>query len=329
MSPFRREDRYPLRSTPERERRSGFQVNEAAEEQNAAQRLQQMRVQHDALLAEIEAARAERQAQPPPQQPPPQQRQAQQTQPAAAAIHAINYPQHQRDGKSIKTKYLRLANEKPSTGNPIMPESTRLAKEIKQAIDLKVGNTIPDSEDFFQDDLSEVSRRDIPRQITAAETAPTENTSTAVTNATATNTTTTKKTRTNQIVGAMISNSAETRGSFASVMEQRLFAEESEMRLRRLEREAAEEQRRLDREEDRRRREEQEEIRRQEREERRLEREEERRAREDAEERRRRDREEERHHQQQQLLTMMQVVMSGAMAFMGMKNGKEHNNGSN
>jgi len=395
MSPFRREDRYPLRSTPERERRSGFQVNEAAEEQNAAQRLQQMRVQHDALLAEIEAARAERQAQPPPQQPPPQQpppqqHQAQQTQPAAAVItqltqppvtsiivpqpaaqqttrqrrsgsknysndellsllqcikrvlpigqdmwemvarlHAINYPQHQRDGKSIKTKYLRLANEKPSTGNPIMPESTRLAKEIKQAIDLKVGNTNPDSEDFFLDDLSEVSRRDIPRQITAAETVPTENTSTAVTNATATNTTTTKKTRTNQIVGAMISNSAETRGSFASVMEQRLFAEESEMRLRRLEREAAEEQRRLDREEDRRRREEQEEIRRQEREERRLEREEERQAREDAEERRRRDREEERHHQQQQLLTMMQVVMSGAMAFMGMKNGKEHNNGSN
>jgi hypothetical protein len=252
-----------------------------------------------------------------------------------ARLHAMNYPQHQRDGKSIKTKYLCLANEKPSTGNPNMPESTRLAKEIKQAIDLKVGNTNPDSEDFFQDnevlgndDLSEVSRRDVPRQITAAETAPTENTSTAVTNATATNTTTTKKTRTNQIVGAMKSNTAETRGSFASVMEQRLFAEESEMRLRRLEREAAEEQRRLDQEEDRRRREEQEEIRRQEREECRLEREEERRAREDAEERRRRDREEERHHQQQQLLTMMQVVMSGAMAFMGMKHGKDHNNGS-
>ena len=87
MSPFRREDRYPLRSTPERERRSGFQVNEAAEEQNAAQRLQQMRVQHDALLAEIEAARAERQA-----QPPPQQRQAQQTQPAAAVITQLTQP---------------------------------------------------------------------------------------------------------------------------------------------------------------------------------------------------------------------------------------------
>jgi hypothetical protein len=90
-----------------------------------------------------------------------------------------------------------------------------------------------------------------------------------------------------------------------------------------------ESQRRLDREEDRRRREDMEEIRRQEREERRLEREEERRFREEAEERHRREREEERNHQQQQLLTMMQVVMSGAMAFMGMRSGDNNNNNKN
>ena len=256
-----------------------------------------------------------------------------------ARLHAIEYSHCQRDAKSIKTKYLRLANEKPSTGNPTIPEATRLAKEIKMAIDLKVGNTNPESDDFFQegvDALSEAtpSAQDaaptVPAQIVAA---PVE---TTVANAATATTTSKKTTRTNQVVTAMKSTSEGTMSSFSSMMEHRLQAEESELRLRGLEREAAEEQRRFDREEERRRREEVEEIRRQEREERRLEREEERRAREEerrsreeAEDRRRRDREEERNHQQQQLLTMMQVVMSGAMAFMGMKHGRDNNNNSN
>jgi hypothetical protein len=102
-------------------------------------------------------------------------------------------------------------------------------------------------------------------------------------------------------------------------MEQRLQAEESELRLRRIEREAAEEQRRLDHQEERWRREEMEEARRQEREE-------ERKAREETDERPRREREEEHNFQHQQLMTMMQVVMSGAMAFMGMKSGNNNNN---
>ncbi len=232
-----------------------------------------------------------------------------------------------------------------------MPQATHLAKEIKIAIDLKVGNTNPDPEDFFQDNTNNVgddefsedsllveqhvpreimatttAQPNSPRQITAAPAVPLEN-NTAI----GTVTTTKKKTRTNQIVTAMKSTTEETRSSYSSIMEQRLYADETEMRLRRLEREAAEEQHRIDQEEDRRRREEQEEIWRQEREERRLEREEERRAREEAEERRRRDRKEERSHQQQQLLAMMQVVMSGAMAFMGIKHGRDSdgNNPSN
>jgi len=241
-----------------------------------------------------------------------------------AQLHAINYAHCQRDGKSIKKKYLRLANEKPGTGNPTMPEATRLAKEIKLAIDLKVGNTNPDANDFFQKDAaSEDSPADIPVQITAA-TAPTIDSGTAITTtATATNLSSTTKrgTRTNQIVTAMRSNGDDNRASVTSLMEQHLQAEAAELRLRRLEREAAEEQRRLDREDHHRRREE-------EREERRLEREEERRAREDAEERCRRDREEEKSHQQQQILNMVQVLMTGAMAFMGMKHRDNNSNGN-
>jgi len=260
-----------------------------------------------------------------------------------AQLHAMSYSHCQRDGKSLKTKYLRLANEKPGTGNPSMSDATRLAKEIKVAIDLKVGNTPANADDFFGGDGDDSSQSlpappaappaassaadpataaaSVPPVITATTTAA--DNVTAITNAT---TGSKKKTRTNQIVSAMDSNTNFTKSSFSSLMEQRLQAEESELRLRRMEREAAEEQRRLDRQEERWRREEMEEARRQEREERRLEREEERKAREEADERRRHEREEERCHHQQQLMTMMQVVMSGAMAFMGMKSGNNNNN---
>jgi hypothetical protein len=102
-----------------------------------------------------------------------------------ARLHAIEYSHCQRDAKSIKTKYLQLANEKPSTGNPTIPEATRLAKEIKLAIDLKVGNSNPESDDFFQeggDALSEgtPSAQDaaptVPTQIVASAAAPVETT---------------------------------------------------------------------------------------------------------------------------------------------------------
>jgi hypothetical protein len=121
-----------------------------------------------------------------------------------ARLHSMEYSHCQRDAKSIKTKYLRLANEKPSTGNPNMPEATRLAKEIKLAIDLNVGNTNPESNDFFHeggDALSEAtpSAQDaapVPRQIAAAP--PFDNTTT---NAVSATTASKKPTRTNQVVG--------------------------------------------------------------------------------------------------------------------------------
>jgi hypothetical protein len=59
MSPFRssdRGDRYPLRLTPERERRSGLLANEIAEEQSAAEELQRMRERQLALLTSVESS---------------------------------------------------------------------------------------------------------------------------------------------------------------------------------------------------------------------------------------------------------------------------------
>jgi len=79
-------------------------------------------------------------------------------------------------------KISTLVQRKPSTGNPNMPQATHLAKEIKIAIDLKVGNTNPDPEDFFQDNTNNVGDDDfsedsllmeqhVPRDITATTTA--------------------------------------------------------------------------------------------------------------------------------------------------------------
>jgi hypothetical protein len=70
----------------------------------------------------------------------------------------MSYSHCQRDGKSLKTKYLGLANEKPGTGNPTMSDATRLAKEIKVAIDLKVGNTPANADDFFGGDGDDSSQ---------------------------------------------------------------------------------------------------------------------------------------------------------------------------
>ncbi len=53
---------------------------------------------------------------------------------------------------------VRLANEKPGTGNPTMSDSTHLAKEIKVAIDLKVGNTPANADDFFGGDGDDSSQ---------------------------------------------------------------------------------------------------------------------------------------------------------------------------
>jgi len=124
-----------------------------------------------------------------------------------AQLHSINYSHCQRDGKSLKTKYLRLANEKPSTGNPNMSPATLLAKEIKLAIDLKVGNTPADADEFFgegndtnnhgdDDSISEVSPAAPPTGAgipTIVNAAPTVALTATTDNLTALTTTTKKK----------------------------------------------------------------------------------------------------------------------------------------
>jgi hypothetical protein len=67
-----------------------------------------------------------------------------------ADLHAIiQYAHCDRTANSIKKKYLKLANEQPSSGNPTMPQTTLLAKELKEAINVKAGVTNPDIIDFF------------------------------------------------------------------------------------------------------------------------------------------------------------------------------------
>jgi len=55
---------------------------------------------------------------------------------------------------SIQRKYLKLANEQPGSGNPTMSRVTLLAKEIKEAINVKAGVSNPDLSDFFGDDFT-------------------------------------------------------------------------------------------------------------------------------------------------------------------------------
>jgi len=139
-----------------------------AERRSSADQLQHLRSQHSTLLAELEAARAlvERH-QPPAEQPTAQVHHPQpqpplvQPQPQVITqltqLPAAQQPIRQRRSGS-KNYNLRLANEKPGTGNPSMSDATRLAKEIKVAIDLKVGNTPVNADDFFGGDGDDSSQ---------------------------------------------------------------------------------------------------------------------------------------------------------------------------
>jgi hypothetical protein len=69
-----------------------------------------------------------------------------------ADLHANNFPHCNRDAQSIQRKYLKLDNEQPGSGNPNMPRVTLLAKEIKEAINVKAGVSNPDLSDFFGED---------------------------------------------------------------------------------------------------------------------------------------------------------------------------------
>jgi hypothetical protein len=71
-----------------------------------------------------------------------------------ANLHATNFPHCCRNATSIQRKYLKLANEQPGSGNPTISRVTFLAKEIKEATNVKAGVSNLDLSDFFSDDLA-------------------------------------------------------------------------------------------------------------------------------------------------------------------------------
>jgi hypothetical protein len=91
-----------------------------------------------------------------------------------AGLHAIQYAHCDRTANSIKKKHHKLANEQPSSGNPTMPQTTFLAKEIKEAINVIAGVTNPDISDFFdeekQQEEEEVPLSTIPTTVSAVTT---------------------------------------------------------------------------------------------------------------------------------------------------------------
>jgi hypothetical protein len=59
-----------------------------------------------------------------------------------AELHGMQYAHCCHTACSIKKKSYRLANSQPGTGNPNMPSTTLMAKEICEAINVEVGVTL-------------------------------------------------------------------------------------------------------------------------------------------------------------------------------------------
>jgi hypothetical protein len=64
-------------------------------------------------------------------------------------LHANNFLHGNHDANSIQRKYLKLANERPGSVNPAMSRVMLLAKEIKEAINVKAGVSNSDLSNFF------------------------------------------------------------------------------------------------------------------------------------------------------------------------------------
>jgi hypothetical protein len=219
-----------------------------------------------------------------------------------ADLHAIQYAHCDRTALSIKKKYLKLANEQPSSGNPTMAQSTLLAKEIKEAINIKAGVTNPDVTDIFEEELQ-------PEDELPSSTVPTTVSALTVgTVAPDIRSITSRRTKTNMLTSAINNASDSTKSSFEQFLLSKQMAEEFDMKQRRMEREYLELRRQEEREEDRKRRE-------QEREDERLRREDERKRREEEreDEKRRRD------DMREQMNSFLQFAVTGMMAFMGAK----------
>jgi hypothetical protein len=150
----------------------------------------------------------------------------------------------------MSIKKIKLANEQPSSGNPTMPQSTLLAKEIKEAINIKAGVANPDVTDFFEEENLQQDW-EVP-----SSTVPT--TVSALTNTTVApdiRSLSSQRTKTNMITSAIQNASDSTKSSFEQFILSKQMAEEFEMKQRRLEREFLELHHQEEHEEDRKKRE--------------------------------------------------------------------------
>jgi hypothetical protein len=68
-----------------------------------------------------------------------------------AELHGIHFPMQARMAESMKQKFGALANQQPGTGNPNIPPLMAKAKEIREAINVRAGDTNADISDFFED----------------------------------------------------------------------------------------------------------------------------------------------------------------------------------
>jgi hypothetical protein len=228
-----------------------------------------------------------------------------------AELHGMKYTTNPRNAESIKRKFYSLANQQPGSGDPTPPPTVALAKQIREAINTKAGVTDADVSDFFDDDEVEAEGEAEAeaeggehnnQQLLANNAAPvvptivttTQRRSSAgsshngqVPSTIAASVQSSKaRTRQNQLIGSIEASSNATSNAFETLLQQRQLLEDLEWRQRRLDRE----EERARREEDRLRRE------------------------EELHEMRRKE-----SRQQEQLSTLLQMAVTGMMAYFGMQ----------
>jgi len=164
-----------------------------------------------------------------------------------AQLHGNYFPDCNRNAVSIKKKFYQLANKQPTTGNPNIPPSVALAKEIREDINLKARVTDADVSDLFDDgvavddyddDVLGEEADDNQQGQMVLERLPSA-ASSSVTGATTSLIGSRAKTRQNQVASAIEATSTSANASFSALLQQRQMAEEFEWKQRRFEMEEA------------------------------------------------------------------------------------------
>ncbi len=168
----------------------------------------------------------------------------------AADLHAMNFPHSNQEAKSLQRKYLKLANEQLGSGNPTMSRPTLLAKEIKEAINVKASVTNPDLTDFFAEDGAAVGEDDekfdeiegldaegvpVPDSVEVVPFPGGESEPSVLSSVPEKHAATSKKTRTNLLVSTVADSTNGTTAAVSTIMQQRQMSKDAEWRFRRME----------------------------------------------------------------------------------------------